>query len=338
MIIPPSLKNIPLMLCLLSLISCSYRSEKEGEGQNLKSGGGRFAVISETILKPKCASCHSGTNASDRIDVSTYEAIISSNIIVPGKSGESKLYTSVLTGRMPRGRDKLSSAEVKLIEEWIDAGAGETDPQVAPPSPTPKPTYEWISKNIIESRCVLCHNTLKPRGKVDLSSYEALIASTGKEKRPIVPGQAEKSTFFLELLEQKMPPDIKKLTNEETAALRLWIEQGAVGGPIPPNPGPVPTPNPPEPNYVWLQRNVFGRKCGSCHGIPQTIAKVDFTTYNTLLGSLGKKLKPLVPHSPEQSGIYTEIVSGSMPPARKANSAVEIEAVRQWINNGAQKN
>ncbi len=333
-----------LLPILLILSACNYERTKNIEDPATTTTASRFAVIQKNIIEPKCLACHSANNPADGINLSTYADVMNSKTVIPGKPQESKLFTSVANGRMPRGRAALPTDEIQLIQKWITDGAHEVENEVGNPVPAPEavPTYQWISKNVLEKKCLICHNTAKPRGKVDLSSYEALMASTGNKTKPVIAGNAEASTLYLEIEEQKMPPNIKKLDEAEMKALHDWILVGApapVVTPAPsPVPGPSPTPTPPEPTYAWLSKNVLSRRCGSCHGIPYKLAKIDFTSYETLLGSPGKNGKPLVPSDPEHSTIYTIVQAGHMPPPRKEMTEEEIRIVKQWINEGAKNN
>ncbi len=208
---------------------------------------------------------------------------------------------------------------------------------LSPVGEGPQPTFKWVAKNVFDTRCVICHNAAKPRAKVDLSSYEGLVASKGNKLNPIVAGDAEKSGVFIEMNEAKMPPEPKLFSADEIKALETWIAAGApekTPGVVLPPQG---APNPPQANYEWLSANSL-RRCGSCHGIPFKVANVDFTSYATLMASTGKKLKPLTPGDPAHSAIYDEVLRGKMPPKRHGLTPDELKVVQQWINAGALNN
>ena len=83
------------------------------------------------IFRRKCYSCHNATLKQNglRLDdgVSALEGGYSGPVIVPGKSGESKLIARVTTEkaeeRMPKMGAPLTAAEVATLRAWIDAGA-----------------------------------------------------------------------------------------------------------------------------------------------------------------------------------------------------------------------
>lgn len=84
-----------------------------------------YASIKENILEPKCLGCHGQDHAHDGIRLDTYEAILDSNILEAGNSGDSVLYQSVKNGEMPEDAPALSSDAIAAIRDWIDAGAEE---------------------------------------------------------------------------------------------------------------------------------------------------------------------------------------------------------------------
>ncbi len=81
---------------------------------------------------------------------------------------------------------------------------------------------------ILERRCVHCHGETAPKGKLSLAT--AAGASRGGDGGPaVVPGKPDESVL-LEMISgdrPAMPKKEKPLANEEVAAIRTWIENGA---------------------------------------------------------------------------------------------------------------
>src|SRR3954464_721772 len=81
---------------------------------------------------------------------------------------------------------------------------------------------------ILETRCVSCHGETSPRGKLTLTTARAMRAG-GDSGPAVVPGNAEES-LLLEMVsgdEPEMPQKGERLSAEQVASLRTWIEQGA---------------------------------------------------------------------------------------------------------------
>jgi cytochrome c553 len=82
--------------------------------------------------------------------------------------------------------------------------------------------------NILRQNCLACHGAAMQMSKLDLRSRESILA--GGEHGPVVePFNPEKSRLyrFVAGLENPSMPPGKKLPDEQIAALRAWIEDGA---------------------------------------------------------------------------------------------------------------
>ena len=82
--------------------------------------------------------------------------------------------------------------------------------------------------NILRQNCLACHGAAMQMSKLDLRSRESILA--GGEHGPAVePFNPEKSRLyrFVASLENPSMPPGKKLPDEQIAALRAWIEDGA---------------------------------------------------------------------------------------------------------------
>ncbi|MFN7996212.1 MAG: PSD1 and planctomycete cytochrome C domain-containing protein [Bryobacteraceae bacterium] len=83
---------------------------------------------------------------------------------------------------------------------------------------------------VLASRCAPCHSGAKPAGGLSLTTRAQALAG-GTNGPAIVPGQAEQSLLILKVTGAKgaiMPASGDPLTTAQIAALRSWIEEGAV--------------------------------------------------------------------------------------------------------------
>lgn len=112
-----------------------------------------------------------------------------------------------------------------------------------------EPNYKSVSENIIQSKCVSCHNSVKKENGIDLSTYEKIFSP---EVFPplIIPGNPEKSSLYKSVLSGKMPKDRPSLNQRQLKAIYDWIKNGAKKEELPkPTPEPTPTPTPtPQPD------------------------------------------------------------------------------------------
>ena len=75
---------------------------------------------------------------------------------------------------------------------------------------------------------------------------------------------------------------------------------------------------------------VLEKYCLSCHNAERGYGGVRVHTREALFAG-----KPVVAGAPEKSTLYTTMKAGTMPPAGPKPTAAEIEAIRQWIAEGA---
>lgn len=91
--------------------------------------------------------------------------------------------------------------------------------------------FEGPVKDILQHRCIHCHNNKSPNGGLNLQDRKVVFS--GDENGPfLVPGEPDKSRIWDALLRptdhpQMMPADGWGLTLYEMQAFRSWIEQGA---------------------------------------------------------------------------------------------------------------
>jgi uncharacterized membrane protein len=85
---------------------------------------------------------------------------------------------------------------------------------------------------IIQANCASCHNKDKKKGKLLLTSYEAILAG-GETREGVVPGNTATSELFRRITlpddhKDFMPANGKKpLTEAEVAIIQWWIQTGA---------------------------------------------------------------------------------------------------------------
>lgn len=122
-----------------------------------------FAKDVLPIFQANCAGCHSSMAKMGSLDLDSYEAAMKGGnhgtIVVPGKSGESRLYLMVagkMAPAMPMNGKSLAAGDIETIRRWIDAGAkppapGEvsaapkTHAPVLKPKTAPKPEIDALA-------------------------------------------------------------------------------------------------------------------------------------------------------------------------------------------------
>jgi hypothetical protein len=89
----------------------------------------QIMAMTPTVPVSSCwGPCHAGPGARDalaKINMTT-KALAWTGVmktVVPGNAATSKLYTDLATGKMPQKKPKLPANLIKLVADWINAGA-----------------------------------------------------------------------------------------------------------------------------------------------------------------------------------------------------------------------
>lgn len=97
--------------------------------------------------------------------------------------------------------------------------------------PQPKVSFTTQIKPLLEARCVNCHNANALFGDLNLENRDLAFKPRAKGT-VIAPGSPDKSPLYLVLTlpegdRKAMPPTGHRISDEETALIKLWIHQGA---------------------------------------------------------------------------------------------------------------
>jgi hypothetical protein len=99
-----------------------------------------FSKSVAPLLRARCLRCHSGDKARGDLKLTTRAAMLAA--VIPGKAGESLLFTHVRDGKMPP-KEPLPAAEVELLRRWIDAGAAWDVPELKSDVTAASPSDWW---------------------------------------------------------------------------------------------------------------------------------------------------------------------------------------------------
>jgi len=101
----------------------------------------------------------------------------------------------------------------------------------AVPSRAAPPRYETDVAPILRDHCVKCHGALARKGGLDLRTVAAMTHG-GDTGAALVPGKSGESLIIEQVASREMPPGKNpKLTDQQVAILRAWIDAGAAGEP-----------------------------------------------------------------------------------------------------------
>lgn len=181
------------------------------------------------LFKAKCVACH-GAPAQGKLDLRSEEAVLkggaSGPAVVPGAAAKSFLIDKIVTGQMPPGKGKLTSAEMDVIRGWVDR---------LPPVTAVETVSEHEIRGILQARCVACHGAGEKKGGLDLRTVASRLKG-GKSGPALVPGKPEASLLYKRIVDGQMPPEkeakalaVELPTPAETEKIKAWIAAGAPG-------------------------------------------------------------------------------------------------------------
>ena len=126
----------------------------------------------------------------------------------------------------------VSALGVSLVAIAVDIDAS----KLPAPSTQQGVTFDKDIKPLFDKSCVGCHGAEKPKGKLRLDTLEATLKG-GVDGKVLEPGKSASSFLvaniaFLGDEDDWMPPPkdeakYPKLTTEQVALVRAWIDQGA---------------------------------------------------------------------------------------------------------------
>lgn len=173
------------------------------------------------LLNSSCGipGCHDEITQEDGIVLTSWEHIMNSDVVNPGDPGDSELIEVLFEGgddRMPPPpNDPLTSAEIALLQTWIEQGAPNNE--CAGACETSNVTFSNSIAPLVATSCEGCHSGSYPSAGISLTNYDqiAAIASSGAFY-----GVVTSSSGWV-----SMPPGIElSECNKET--IRIWVENG----------------------------------------------------------------------------------------------------------------
>ncbi len=114
--------------------------------------------------------------------------------------------------------------EMKLGEAIEDAKFAFTAPADARDEAAAPPPGEALKfadiKHIIDQNCAGCHSGERPKGRLDMTSYEGVMKS-------VKAGSPDTSRMISEMKRNKMPPPPAQMVQEQKDKLAKWVADGA---------------------------------------------------------------------------------------------------------------
>jgi cytochrome c553 len=104
--------------------------------------------------------------------------------------------------------------------------------QSAAPPPAAQISFDTDVQPVLEKHCLSCHGETMQSGRFDLRTRDSVLKG-GARGGDVVPGDAAGSRLYRRIagLERPaMPAQAEPLSANEIAAIKAWIDQGAMWG------------------------------------------------------------------------------------------------------------
>ena len=192
--------------------------------------------------------------------------------------------------------------------------------------------YEDAVKEILDAKCVRCHNASTQEAGLDLSSPQGLLHG-GDSGRLFDAGRPGESLLQQKLDAAEMPPpeEPEQLAQGQADSVRQWIAAGAKFRQ-------AVTTEPAITQHDILP--LLYLRCVACHGGRRQEAGLDLRSKQSILKG-GKSGPAVIAGKPDESLIMRRIEAGEMPPRRqlvsvsvKPMEAHEISKLAKWIALG----
>lgn len=241
-----------ILIAALAVMACnSYKSKLQPQdGGNVTPASIDYAFVNAKVFEPHCVRCHSlaGGNKGD-VNLETYENVIANLAHIET--------VSLVDISMPpkRAGGPLGAYEQGILKLWIQAGAphdAATEPVPTPapaPSPAPapelpppaeptpapapapivEPTWDSIYANILEPKCVKCHQAGEKAEDYPLTDRAYVTDEANLLLKAGNPDESDIYTAITRQDKRTMPPPKTGVTlsQQEKDAIRTWILNGA---------------------------------------------------------------------------------------------------------------
>jgi hypothetical protein len=294
------------------------------------------------ILQSNCVSCHSETNASAGVDLSSYAKIIP--YVQNGK-----LYGSIThaTGYkpMPSATTKLSVCDITILRTWIrgsyPSGGILVDlnplkpvdpvvniPVIQPPTLlTCSPDTVYFQQKILPllvSNCAMsgCHDAISKKDGVILTDYTNIMREVGVSN----PTSSDLYKSLIATGEDRMPP-AGSLPADQINSVLTWIKQGAKNNSCDASATNCVSTNI---SFKTTVQPILKSTCTGCHSGTTPSGNIDLSTYTQVHKyAVNGKLYGSIAH---QTGFIP------MPSANSTLSTCEVSQIKAWITAGSLNN
>ncbi len=175
------------------------------------------------------SGCHNSASHASGIDLSSYAAVMNSNVVTPGQSNNSNLVDVITTSNPgdimpPPPMTAMPTVQIQLIKKWINQGA--LDLHCDNGCDTTNVTYTATIKPILQNYCLGCHNATSSGGGYNLTNYADDVNGNLGVQSSALNGSLSGSVHYTGTWSH-MPKGGSQLPACELTKIRIWVDSGA---------------------------------------------------------------------------------------------------------------
>jgi hypothetical protein len=175
------------------------------------------------------SGCHNSSTHAEGIDLSSYAAVMSSNVLTPGQAWNSDLVEAITETdpnkiMPPPPMPPMPASQINLIKKWINQGA--LNLKCDNGCDTTNVTYNGTIKPLLQNSCTGCHNTSSPGGGYNLTNYADDAVGNFGVQSSALNGSLSGSVNYTGTWSH-MPKGGSKLPQCQLDQIRIWVDAGA---------------------------------------------------------------------------------------------------------------
>lgn len=191
----------------MTLVSCGIGGEKGplnfqvSQDEPIRAEEVNFKVFRKTVL-PRCVGCHKDWTSEEVVNRFTKENL----------PEQSRLYTTVRDGKMPKNSPPLSSELLEITRNYVQ------NIRYVPPMEEPLPddgqpvSFETVNEKVFKVSCLPCHSGRQ------LKDEASLAASAWINRENL-----QESKLLTSVVSGKMPKGRNLLTDNQTELIRRYL-------------------------------------------------------------------------------------------------------------------
>ncbi|MBL7545378.1 MAG: c-type cytochrome [Bdellovibrionaceae bacterium] len=219
------------LMMIVSFQNCSAVRSANGDAKTSRSLSEQDLLGKQAmeVLSAKCLTCHNPDKPEGGIsDITDLGSLLYYRLVIPGQPEISDVIRVIKDGSMPPNGG-VSLNELAALNTWIMEGLIDDAGSVTLPAESAalEPTYSSIKIRIINTKCLTCHgNNGVVQGGVNLTTYAGTVANN--IARANDPNGSRLVQAITRPGNDFMPRNGARLNADEIAAIRTWIQNGAL--------------------------------------------------------------------------------------------------------------